>query len=172
MRVQRPSREPFRPDADPPRPSLSTRATRPSTGLPRCSKELISQHAVAGSGAAPPGIHDKVKAVRDFSVRPSKSLPEQALDPVPDHSTTDFARGRDSKAMMTKFVLPAEEHKPLSLCPPPLTVYGTVVGTTHNSEMPRKPLRMRAIHSLSAFCDPWPGGVSAPGDRPLSPCGP
>jgi len=155
-----------------PRPSLSPRAARPSTGFPCCSKEIVSQDAVSGPGAALPGIHDKIKTVRDFSVRPAKNLPEQAFDPVPDHGTSDLARDRDSKAMMAKFVSPAEEHKPPGLCPPPLTVYGAIVGTSHDSEVPRKPLRMRAIHSLSAFCDPWPGGVSAPGDRLLSPCGP
>lgn len=151
---------------------LCARATRPSTCLPCRGKELISQRAVSGPGTALPGIHYKVKTVRDFCVRPAKSLPEQAFDPVPDHRAPDFARDRESEAMMAKSVLPAEEHKPPGLCPSPLVVYGTILGTSHDSEVPRKPFRMRAIHSLSAFCDPLPGGVSAPGDRPWSPCGP
>ncbi len=154
------------------RPSLWPPATQPSKGLSCGSKEILSQQAVSCSGATLPRIHHKVKAFRDFSVRSAKNLPEQAFDAVPDHGIPDFARDRDSKAMVAKFVLPAEEHKPPSLRPPPLMVYGTIVGAPHDSEVPRKSLRMRAIHSPSAFCVPWPGGVSVPGDRPLSPCGP
>jgi hypothetical protein len=56
-------------------------------------------------------------------VRSSKNFPEQAFDPVPDDGIADFARDRDAEAMMAKSILPAEKHKPLSLGPPPLTVY-------------------------------------------------
>ncbi len=157
-----------------PRPpaALCVRAALSPAGLRRCNKEIVTQHAVSGPGTALPGIYDKIKTVRDFSVRLAENLPEQAFDPVPDHGVPDFSRDRDSKAMMAKSVLPAEEHKPPSLCPPPLTVYGTIVDATHDSKAPRKPFRMRAIHSLSAFCAPWRGGVSAQGARLLSPCGP
>ncbi len=155
----------------PPAP-LCVRATLSPPGLRRCSKKIVSQHAVSGPGATLPGVHHKIKTIRDFSVRPAEDLPELAFNPVPGHGIPDFSRDRDSEAMMAKSVLPAEEHKPPGLCPPPLTVYGTVVGSPHEPQVPQKPFRMRAIHSLSAFCDPWRGGVSAPGARLLSPCGP
>lgn len=152
--------------------SLCVRATLSPAGPRRCNKEVVPQHAVPGPGTTLPGIYDEIKTIRDFSVRLAEYLPEQAFDPVPDHGVPDFSRDRDSKAMMAKSVLPAEEHKPPSLCPPPLIVDRAIVGAPHYSQAPRKPFPMRAIHSLSAFCDPWPGGVSAPGARLLWPCGP